>query len=170
MRRLRTAARTTAAGLPSCFRNAVAAWLFLAHPAAAAEFAAGLAAYDAGDYQAAIAEWRPLAEAGDRDAQVALAGLYQDGLGVARNSGQAIAWYRQAAEAGHPVAQLNLGDLYARGAGVPANLVEAYVWLSLAARQGRDWAEDRAAAIAGRLDAAGRAAAAERLARFTAAP
>lgn len=119
----------------------------------AGEFATGLAAYDAGDYQTAVAQWRPLAEAGDAEAQVALAGLYQDGLGVTRSLGSAIDWYRKAAAAGHPVAQLNLGDLYARGAGVPTDLVEAYVWLRLAARQGRDWARDRGAAVAERLNA-----------------
>lgn len=135
---------------------------------AAGDFAAGLAAYDAGDYEAAVAAWRPLAEAGDSDAQVALAGLFQDGLGVERSLDQAIEWYRRSAEAGHPVAQLNLGDIYARGAGGPRDLVEAYVWLTLAARQGRQWARDRAAAIFGCLSADQRRAADARIAQWSA--
>ena len=40
-----------------------------------ADFIDGLEAYDGGDYETVLAEWRPLAEAGDPEAQVALAGL-----------------------------------------------------------------------------------------------
>ncbi len=108
-----------------------------------ADFADGLAAYDAGDYRTSVEEWRPLAEAGDPEAQVALASLYLDGLGVARDQVEGARWYRLAAEQGEPVAQLNLGDLYSRGQGVPRDLAQAYLWLSLAAAQGRAWAERR---------------------------
>ena len=38
-------------------------------PLAAQDFQKGLAAYQAGDYAAALQEWTPLAEAGDADAQ-----------------------------------------------------------------------------------------------------
>ena len=88
-------------------------------------------------------EWHPLAEAGDPEAQVALAGLYLDGLGVPRDQAEGARWYRLAAEQGEPVAQMNLGDLYSRGQGVPRDLAQAYLWLSLAAAQGRAWAERR---------------------------
>ncbi len=43
-------------------------------PAARADFAEGLAAFDAGDYRGALEAWQPLAEAGDAEAQIALAG------------------------------------------------------------------------------------------------
>jgi uncharacterized protein len=115
---------------------------------AAADFTDGLAAYDAGDYQTSFEEWRPLAEAGDAEAQVALAGLYLAGEGVSVDIAAGISWYRRAAESGDPVAQLNLGDFYSRGAGVPRDLVAAYVWLGLAADQGRVWAEQRRQVIA----------------------
>ena len=104
--------------------------------AARADFADGLAAYDGGDYTTAVQEWRPLAEAGDADAQVALAGLYAAGNGVRRDLGEAVRWYVRAGGQGHAVGQLNAGDYYARGWGVRRNLVTAYVWLSLAAAQG----------------------------------
>ena len=105
----------------------------------------------AADYRAALEAWRPLAEADNAEAQVALADLYASGaLGAAR-PGQAAQWYRRAAEQGHAMAQLNLGDMYARGAGVPRDPVRAYVWLSLAARQGRAWAERRRREIVVRL-------------------
>lgn len=111
--------------------------------AANADFADGLEAYDGGDWAAVLAAWRPLAEAGDAEAQTALGGLYLTGTGVAVNPAEAARWYRLAAEQGDPVAQLNLGDLYSRGSGVGRDLVQAYLWLSLAAAQGRRWPERR---------------------------
>ncbi|NIA67234.1 sel1 repeat family protein [Pelagibius litoralis] len=114
-----------------------------------ADFVDGLAAYDAGDLQAAYDEWLPLAQAGDLQAQVALAGLLQvGGFGLARNFPEAVAWYRRAAERGDPVAQMNLGDLYAKGQGVKRDAVRAFAWLSLAAEQGRDWAARQRDALA----------------------
>ena len=127
-----------------------------------ADFVDGLAAFDAGDYQTTLEEWRPLAEAGDPEAQVALAGLYMDGLGVPRNPTEGVRWYRLAAERGEPVAQMNLGDLYSRGQGVPRDLVQAYLWLSLSAAQGRAWAEGRRQDLARTMSGADLAAA-ERL-------
>ena len=127
-----------------------------------ADFQEGLAAYDAGDFAAAAEAWRPLAEAGDVEAQVALAGLYTSGLGVPTDPTEAARLYRAAAEQGDAVARLNLGDAYSRGAGVPRDPVRAYVWLSLAAEQGRNWARNKRDEIAERLTA-GQRAEAERL-------
>lgn len=124
---------------------------------AAAEFKDAARAFDAGDYGAAVAEWRRLAEAGDAEAQATLGGLYLVGTGVPLDFAQAAAWYRLAAAQGHAMAQLNLGDLYSRGLGVPRDLVEAYVWLGLAAHQGREWAKSRQAEIARAMTAEQRA-------------
>ena len=79
-----------AVGAPSSLVSSVA-W---------ADLAAGLAAFDAGDYRQAAEEWRPLAEAGDPEAQLALADLYRNGLGVPFDLAAAAAWYRRAAEQG----------------------------------------------------------------------
>ena len=117
-------------------------------------FAEGLEAYDAGDYDTVIEAWQPLAEAGHLEAQVSLADLYLNGLGVAPDPAAAALWYRRAAEAGDPVAQLNLGDLYARGLGVPRDRVEAVAWLALAACQGKAWADARRDEIAAPLSPA----------------
>ncbi len=131
------------------FSSLVAALVWLAVPAALsaapaqADFMQGLAAYDSGDYRTAFEEWRTLAEAGDAEAQTALAGLYLDGLGTAVDAAEALRWYRRAAEQGEAVAQQNLGDLYRQGRGVARDLVSAYVWLSLAAEQGRRWSAHR---------------------------
>lgn len=147
---------------------AIAAGLTLWAAAARADFAAGLAAYDAGDYATALAEWRPLAESGDNTAQVAVAGLYLFGHGTRADVAEAMRWYRRAAEAGNAVAQLNLGDAYARGLGVPVDPVSAYVWLTLAAAQGRHWAEARSHDVAAILSPAQRTAAEARLAKWRA--
>ncbi len=143
--------------LAACAAAICAAWLCTAEPVVAqtgdaeARFAAGLAAYDAGDYRSSFEAWQPLAAAGGVEAQVALAELYMNGLGVARDPAAAVLWYRRAALAGDPVAQLNLGDLYGRGQGVPRDPVEAYAWFSLAADQGRRWAARRRDELAGQL-------------------
>ncbi len=130
---------------------------------AQADFAAGLAAYDGGDYRTAFEEWHALAETGDAEAQTALAGLYLDGLGTAVNAAEALRWYRRAAEQGEPVAQQNLGDLYGQGRGAARDLVSAYVWLSLAADQGRRWSARRRDELSPQLSGEQRAEAEARL-------
>ena len=113
-----------------------------------AGFMEGLEAYDAGDLQSAYEAWLPLAEAGDLQAQVALAGLLEvGGQGLAADLPQAVAWYQRAAVRGDPVAQMNLGDFYARGHGVPRDLARGFAWLTLAAEQGRRWAVDQQARL-----------------------
>ncbi len=131
---------------------------------AAAVFAAGVAAYDGGVYRTAFEQWRALAEAGDAEAQTALAGLYFAGLGAPEDAAEAVRWYRRAAEQGEPVAQQNLGDFYQRGIGVERDPVSAYVWLSLAAAQGRSWSVRRRDEVAAQLTPAQRAEAEARLA------
>ena len=102
------------------------ALLAAAAPAARADFAAGAAAYDKGDYAAALAEWTAMANAGDARSQLGLGTLYESGRGLpAPDLPQAVNWYRAAAAQGLPAAQNNLALLYARGRGVPLNPVMA---------------------------------------------
>ena len=136
--------------------------MFLAAPVRA-DIAAGVAAYDAGDYRAARAAWLICAQAGNPDAQTALAGFYARGVGVARNFATAAAWFRRTARQGDPIAQLNLGELYASGRGVGRDLVAAWVWTDLAARAGNGWARNRRAAIARDMNPAQRRDAQRRL-------
>ena len=105
-------------------------------PATAADFDKGMTAYRSGDYQAALAEWRPLAESGHAAAQNNLGFMYAKGRGVAQDDAKAIAWYRRAAEQGHSKAQLSLGLVYAEGKGVPQDDAEAAAWYRRAAKQG----------------------------------
>ena len=91
----------------------VAGALALSAPAALAQdLDAGLAAFQAGDYRAALAEFRPLAEQGDANAQSNLGVMYYNGQGVAQDYGEAARLYRLAAQQGHADAQRALGILY----------------------------------------------------------
>ncbi len=99
-------------------------------------YQAGLDAYERGDYDTALKEWRPLAEQGDADAQFNLGIMYDNGQGVPEDDREAVRWYRLAADQGHAAAQNNLGRKFFQGQGVPRNYVRAYMWTSLAAAQG----------------------------------
>jgi TPR repeat protein len=103
---------------------------------ARADYEAGLAAARAGDYATALQEWRPLAEAGNRDAQFNLGLLYENGLGVAADGEQAARWYRRAAEQEDREAQAYLAEMYAKGLGVARNDIEALRWYRAAAERG----------------------------------
>ena len=69
----------------------------------------GVDAWQSGNYPAAVAEWRPLALAGDADAQFNLGQAYKLGRGVPADLTQAEDWYRRAAKQGHLQAEDNLG-------------------------------------------------------------
>lgn len=69
----------------------------------------GVDAWQRGDYQDAVALWRPDALAGDADAQFNLGQAYKLGRGVPADLAQAEGWYRRAAKQGHLQAEDNLG-------------------------------------------------------------
>jgi TPR repeat protein len=96
----------------------------------------GLAAYRAGNYEAAYQELFRPAEEGDPVAQFTMGLLYYTGRGVPRNLQEARRWYRLAADQGYDRAQVNLGVMCVAGEGGPHDLIEGYMWFSLAAAQG----------------------------------
>ncbi len=118
-----------------------------------ADFDHGAAAAIKGDFATAVAEFRPLAEAGHPKAQNNLGIMYQYGRGIARDLAEARRWYRKAAEQGLAEAHFNLGVLYVEGEGETRDLVQAYLWLSLAAEAGDESAGDRLARLDGELSA-----------------
>lgn len=92
----------------------------------------GIAAYQRGDYAAAIAEWKPLADAGNADAQFNLAQAYKTGRGVPVDIPAATALYRKAAEQGHQQAQASVGLLMFQH----GDQVGAMPWIEKAAANG----------------------------------
>jgi TPR repeat protein len=77
--------------------------------AAFADVKAGVDAWQTGNYEAALKEWRPLADKGDPDAQFNLGQAYKLGRGVRADLKTAQSWYEKAAQQGHGQAQANLG-------------------------------------------------------------
>lgn len=96
----------------------------------------GQDAYQEKDYLKAVQLWRPLAQAGDREAQYRLGVMYAEGKGVASNDAEAALWFERAAEQGQAMAQYNLGASYVEGAGVRKDMAAAAKWFARAADQG----------------------------------
>src|SRR3954469_5998419 len=114
---------------------------------AAADYQAGVDAYQQGDFRAAYEAWQPLAQEGDATAQNSLGALYDHGLGVPEDHVKAAYWYEKAAKQNFPLAMRNLGTLYANGHGVPLDTEQAKFWLQKAADTGDEQAAKRLAAL-----------------------
>ncbi len=99
-------------------------------------FDTGASAYKRGDYETALAVFRPLADNGDARAQSILGMMYTYGEGVSVDYREAARWYRRGAEQNSSVSQYNLGMLYLEGQGVPQSTDEAVKWLTMAAIAG----------------------------------
>jgi uncharacterized protein len=96
---------------------------------------AGIAAYEHGDFAAALRLFQPLAEHGDASAQSNLGVMYEQGRGVVQNYREAMRWFRLAALQGDASAQSNLGVMYYKGQGIAQDYREAMKWYRLAAEQ-----------------------------------
>ncbi len=98
-------------------------------------------AYAAGDYGEARRLWAPEAEAGDPQAQLGLATLYDLGQGVKRDAAAAYSFYLRAAEAGLADAEFDVAVMRDTGDGVPHNTAAAALWYARAAAHGNRRAE-----------------------------
>ncbi len=76
-----------------------------------ADYETGIAAYKRGDYVAAAAEMKILADQNDPQAQTFLGNLYADGVGVPQNWEIAVQLYQRAAIQGHKPAEHILKSL-----------------------------------------------------------
>lgn len=102
-----------------------------ASPAMAQIMAEARAAYQRGDYAAALRGLRLHAERGDAVAQSMVGTMYARGQGVDEDAAEALKWLRLAVEGGEAHAQYNLGTMLMGGA--DADYAQAYKWLGLAA-------------------------------------
>jgi len=80
---------------------AAAAMTFSWAAPALADLDRGHAAWDRGDYSAAVSEWRDMAASGNADAQYNMAQAYRLGRGVEKNAAQAEIFLAKAAAQGH---------------------------------------------------------------------
>src|SRR5262249_58622347 len=120
------------------FSLALLAFLLACAPGAArADYAAGLQAYDSGDYTTAYMEWLPLAKQGDPKAQHGLALLYETRHGVpVKDDAEAAKWYAAAALQGVAESQANLALMFAEGRGVKQDYKRAAALWQQAAEKG----------------------------------
>lgn len=103
----------------------------------------GVRFFDRGDYATAAELWRPMAAAGDCDAQARYAHLLWLGLDVPADKETAYRYFREAAEGGQAKAQIAMGNLswngrsniyICRGEACPSDAAAAYRWYLLAER------------------------------------
>ncbi len=114
---------------------AMAVFFVLSSPAYA-DLGSGVAAYQSGDYAAALTELAPLAEKGDGEAQYYLGSMYEGGLGVPPDAEKALALFRKAADQGIVQAAYHLGLLYEIGETVERDYARAAEWYRRAAERG----------------------------------
>lgn len=86
----------------------------LAAPLSAADFGAGMRAYENGDFESAYKEWLPLANSGNAEAQYWIGELYESGKGVETNYELAFSYHLKAAFQGHGEAQSDAGSWVSR--------------------------------------------------------
>lgn len=113
--------------------------------AALADLAAGHDAYDRGDYIGAIREYKPLAQAGDAEAQYWLGVMLMEGTGIEANPEAALRFLRESADQNNAEAQSYLGWVYETGNGLEADEEQALSYYRLAAAQGSLYAQTAAA-------------------------
>tara|TARA_B100000678_G_scaffold184682_1_gene154352 strand:- start:2260 stop:3492 length:1233 start_codon:yes stop_codon:yes gene_type:complete len=106
---------TTRNARTKSLKTILAAGLLAMPGIAMADVNAGVAAWQQGDYAAAVAEWREPAARGDADAQFNMGQAYRLGRGVEQNTRQAEVYYAKAAAQGHLKAADNLGLLLFQG-------------------------------------------------------
>lgn len=101
-----------------------------------AEVDAGITAYRAQDYEAALSLWRPHAEQGHAHAQYLMGVANNGGHGTERDPAAAVAWYQKAAEQDNLNAQYQLGWMIERGIGTTTDEPKAAEWYLRAAERG----------------------------------
>ncbi|MHA1597528.1 MAG: tetratricopeptide repeat protein [Alphaproteobacteria bacterium] len=104
-------------------------------PIPAISFDDAVAAFKAGEHEAALAALKPLAEDGNALAQNALGYMYRRGLGADKDMLQSMFWYRKAAIQGNAVAQYSLGEITRKEGQTKVQLAAALEWITKAAKQ-----------------------------------
>ena len=92
---------------------------------------------------------RIAAQKGDAQAMGVLGLMYEKGLGIPQDYGQAVKWLEKGAKKGDAPAQNNLGFLYLKGKSVKQNDAKALQWFEKAAAQGLASAQENLGLIYG---------------------
>lgn len=92
-----------------------------------------------GDFAEAYCLMRPLADAGDADAQYNIGWMYLNGYGLRINDSLALEWWKKASVQGNADASFSIAMLYSLGEGeVPRNHDKAIDYYLLAAIDGQE--------------------------------
>jgi len=131
----------------SRFAGALLGAIILVNPAFAGPMEDAVAAFEAGDFEAAVALWTPLANGGDGQAQYLLAYMHLTGRGIPQDFLRAETYFRMASEQRNTSGQTLLAELFVQGRGVARNFSEAARLYGLSAKQGDAVAQARLAAL-----------------------
>lgn len=91
-----------------------------------------------GDYAEAFCLIKPMAEAGNAQAQFNIGWMYANGYGLRLNEESAFNWWRKAADQDHPDALHAIALAYLHGEGVDKDKVKGFEWLIRSAKHGDD--------------------------------
>jgi len=117
----------------------IAVLLFLSFDACTKELDDAVDAMRAGNFAEAYCIMRPLAEAGDADAQYNIGWMYLNGYGLRTNAILALQWWEKASAQGNSDASLSIGMLYSLGEGdVGKDLNKAIDYYLLAVGDGQE--------------------------------
>jgi len=108
-----------------------------------------LGALERGDYAQAIHALKPLAAAGDLEAQYRLGVILETAPAPFTDLPAAHGWYLRAAQLGHAASQNNLGAMYFDGRGTDKDYAEAARWYRHAAEGGHAVAQTNLALMYG---------------------
>ena len=110
--------------------------VFAAPSLALGDYESGTVAFEEGDYETALREFKVLAAQKDSLGQYGLGLMYDLGTGVPTDFEEAVKWYRLSAKQGNADAKNNLATMYAEGEGVERDANKAAKWYERAAQQG----------------------------------
>ena len=109
---------------------AFVAGAMFANVAMAGNLAAGIGAFDKGEYGAALATIKPLADKGDPIARHYLAQMHLKGLGVKQDFKAAFELFLAAAQQGHGLSQVGAAGMAALGIGTKRDTeLASHLWL-----------------------------------------
>ena len=104
-------------------------------------FEKGKSAYLSHAWNLAVYELRPLADEGHAEAQLLMANMYSDGVGVKKNDKKARELYELSAHKGNNNAMLALATIYSDGVDVPKDKKKGAYWFTKSSEWGNQVAQ-----------------------------
>ena len=115
------------------------------------------------DATSAVAWLSAAMKTGDAETQYALASLHEQGVGCPINYANAGMLYTVASNRGHGLAAGRIAYMASEGLGTKLNIPQAWAYATLAVERGDESSRELLAAVGSKLDAEGKAAAAQAL-------